>query len=202
LKWRAFASLGDLAQRAGEYDAASQHFQNALVVLQDTPGASAPPGVIKRLLSRANATRALAPGYRSAARSRSGAPGGVAARSIGGVEIEEIPFPIEFEYDSDVPTPNGMLAVQDMFEIVRDAGLTEVLLIGHTDPEGSAAYNQELSERRARAIASMLSGMGLQANVRTAGVGETRPPELDDPSLYTEAERHQIMRRVVLDVSS
>jgi hypothetical protein len=44
--------------------------------------------------------------------------------------------------------------------------------------------------------------MGLQASVRASGAGENVPPELDDPSLYTEAERHQIMRRVVLDLGS
>jgi len=47
---------------------------------------------------------------------------------------------------------------------------------GHTDSRGSAAYNQALSERRARAVRVFLIGAGVpQARLEAVGVGEARP---------------------------
>ena len=38
---------------------------------------------------------------------------------------------------------------------------TQVVVIGHTDSSGSPAYNVRLSERRAKAVADQLVGMGV-----------------------------------------
>jgi len=47
---------------------------------------------------------------------------------------------------------------------------------GHTDSTGSDAYNQTLSENRARAVADYLTSRGVSAQrVRSQGFGETRP---------------------------
>jgi len=47
---------------------------------------------------------------------------------------------------------------------------------GHTDSTGAAEYNQQLSERRANAVAQYLETQGLATNrVVTIGAGETRP---------------------------
>lgn len=47
---------------------------------------------------------------------------------------------------------------------------------GHTDNTGSAAYNQDLSERRARAVTSVLASNGVsQGRLRAVGYGEDQP---------------------------
>ena len=47
---------------------------------------------------------------------------------------------------------------------------------GHTDSTGSDAYNQTLSESRARTVADYLSMRGVSAaRVRSQGFGETMP---------------------------
>ena len=47
---------------------------------------------------------------------------------------------------------------------------------GHTDNTGSAAYNQDLSERRAWAVTSVLREAGVSSSrVRTVGAGESQP---------------------------
>ena len=47
---------------------------------------------------------------------------------------------------------------------------------GHTDSTGSDAYNQTLSENRARTVANYLSSRGVSAaRVRSQGYGETMP---------------------------
>jgi OOP family OmpA-OmpF porin len=38
---------------------------------------------------------------------------------------------------------------------------TKVIVVGHTDTSGSAAYNVRLSERRAKAVADALVGLGV-----------------------------------------
>ncbi len=53
---------------------------------------------------------------------------------------------------------------------------TTVQVIGHTDSEGSAAYNQDLSERRARSVAGVLLEQGVSgARVVPIGRGESQP---------------------------
>jgi outer membrane protein OmpA-like peptidoglycan-associated protein len=51
-----------------------------------------------------------------------------------------------------------------------------VTLAGHTDSDGSDAYNQQLSERRAQAIELYLRRKNLNiANLSSVGYGESRP---------------------------
>lgn len=51
-----------------------------------------------------------------------------------------------------------------------------VTVTGHTDSTGSAAFNQDLSERRASAVANVLFNGGVSFNrVRTVGAGENQP---------------------------
>lgn len=51
-----------------------------------------------------------------------------------------------------------------------------VNVIGHTDNVGDAAFNQDLSERRARAVASILLNGGVASSrVRAIGAGENQP---------------------------
>ncbi len=51
-----------------------------------------------------------------------------------------------------------------------------VQVIGHTDNTGSAAYNQDLSERRAQAVTSILQAEGVSpSRLRAVGRGEDQP---------------------------
>lgn len=67
---------------------------------------------------------------------------------------------------------------------------------GHTDDRGSNAANQALSERRAKAVASYLTGAGVDSGMITAyGYGEERPVAPND----TE-ENRQKNRRILFTV--
>lgn len=53
---------------------------------------------------------------------------------------------------------------------------TRVEVIGHTDNTGAAAYNQDLSNRRAGAVAAILRGAGVSgARIVAYGRGESMP---------------------------
>lgn len=76
-------------------------------------------------------------------------------------------------------------------------GIGGTAIEGHTDATGSAAYNLDLSQRRAGAVRAELARAGMKlAQVRAQGLGETRPVASND----TEDGRAQ-NRRVVIVVT-
>jgi outer membrane protein OmpA-like peptidoglycan-associated protein len=72
---------------------------------------------------------------------------------------------------------------------------SRVEVIGHTDNTGSAAYNQDLSQRRAAAVAAVLRQAGVSgARLVPYGVGENQPVA----SNLTPAGRQQNRRVEIL----
>ena len=70
-------------------------------------------------------------------------------------------------------------AQNDLYAVARNLNQypnTRVEVIGHTDSTGSAAYNQDLSQRRAQSVAGILSAAGVNANrVVAVGRGASQP---------------------------
>ena len=73
----------------------------------------------------------------------------------------------------------GAQGQNDLYTIARNLQQypdSNIQVIGHTDSTGSAAYNQDLSERRARAVQAALQQAGVPAARLTAiGRGESQP---------------------------
>jgi outer membrane protein OmpA-like peptidoglycan-associated protein len=77
-------------------------------------------------------------------------------------------------------------------------GILRISVDGHTDNQGSAALNQDLSERRAEATAQAFVAQGFKAgDITRRGFGFSRP--VGDNN--SEAGR-QLNRRVTIIVSS
>src|SRR4030095_1826506 len=68
-----------------------------------------------------------------------------------------------FDFDKAVLKPEGMAAIdRDVISKLRDVSKLELVLVtGHTDPIGTQAYNQKLSERRADAVRDYLVSQGV-----------------------------------------
>ena len=83
-----------------------------------------------------------------------------------------------FAFDSAVLTPEGKARLDNMQTEARQAGITSVTsmtIVGHTDPLGSDAYNQKLSEARANSVRDYVVSKGVSSSViRTEGRGETQ----------------------------
>lgn len=80
--------------------------------------------------------------------------------------------------------------------VLQEFNQTIIVVAGHTDSQGSEAYNQSLSERRASAVANYLvSKQVVEARVESVGFGEKSP--IADNA--TEAGRSQ-NRRVELSL--
>lgn len=72
-----------------------------------------------------------------------------------------------------------------------------VNVIGHTDNVGSAAFNQDLSERRAQSVASVLRSGGVSsARIRSIGAGLNQPIASN-----AKAEGRQLNRRVEIIIT-
>jgi len=71
----------------------------------------------------------------------------------------------------------GMHATLDTLgAVMQKFDKTIVEIAGHSDSAGTAEHNQELSARRAAAVASYLQGRGVaRTRVATVGLGESRP---------------------------
>ena len=66
--------------------------------------------------------------------------------------------------------------VQEASNYANAGHATKVIVVGHTDTSGSAAYNLRLSERRAKAVADAMVGLGVaQGAIAVDWKGETAP---------------------------
>ncbi|MBK5264391.1 MAG: OmpA family protein [Alphaproteobacteria bacterium] len=87
-----------------------------------------------------------------------------------------MPSGITFAYDQAAVQPQFQPVLNDVSKVLKDYPSTYIDVYGHTDSDGSDAYNQGLSERRAQSVANYLSMQGVQsARIATRGYGETQP---------------------------
>lgn len=114
-------------------------------------------------------------------------------------ETRTIELKINFANDSAVITDQYIDQIQQVVDFMREYPLTKVVVEGHTDDRGSASYNQQLSERRARAVASeLVNRFGIENNrVSAVGKGEVEPVTTNDT-----AEGRAANRRVVGVISA
>lgn len=81
-----------------------------------------------------------------------------------------------FDVDSAVLDRGSQASLEEMASVLNEFDKTAVVVQGHTDADGSEQHNQELSERRARAVHNYLVSRGVDAGRMTAvGHGESFP---------------------------
>jgi outer membrane protein OmpA-like peptidoglycan-associated protein len=107
-----------------------------------------------------------------------------------------VPVPVRFETDSAALTPDGITAVEDIYAYVSAAAPDYVAIVGHTDPRGTDAHNDDLSLRRATTVRDQLIALGYGGKIETTGKGERERFVPDDPSKYSEDELFAFDRRV------
>ena len=83
---------------------------------------------------------------------------------------------ILFDFDSAGLRSTSRDELREMADVFNRYDDTTIVVAGHTDSTGSAAYNQRLSERRASAVSNYLEDLGVRGSRLDAyGYGETRP---------------------------
>ncbi len=78
-----------------------------------------------------------------------------------------------FAFNNADLSPRGQAILDQFLQDLANAAYDSVVITGHTDPVGSATYNQGLSERRAQAVADYLAARGVpERRIQAVGRGE------------------------------
>lgn len=110
-------------------------------------------------------------------------------KKIPGAEVKRVGEGINVTFDSGVLfgydqfylTGDAQTKIRDLSGILNKYPDTYILIEGHTDSKGDAAYNQSLSEKRAGSVAQYLASQQIRGNrIRTAWYGESQPKFSND----------------------
>lgn len=105
-------------------------------------------------------------------------------RELANAKVERVGEGIKITFDSGLlfATNSDQLSytsqanITDLAKTLNKYKDTNVIVEGHTDARGTAAYNQNLSERRANSVYQQISANGVNANrITTQGFGESMP---------------------------
>lgn len=101
---------------------------------------------------------------------------GIIVTNAGDRLIVTVPNDITFDIDSATVRPALRSDLVRVGQNLVNYPNSNVQVIGHTDSDGEASYNQALSERRAGSVADILQANGVSgARISTLGLGESRP---------------------------
>ena len=96
-----------------------------------------------------------------------------------------------FDFDSSALRDEARQNLTEFAESMEEFEETKILVVGHTDAQGSEEYNQKLSDRRAESATSHLVDRGVDpSRLTSVGRGETEPVASND----TEEGRQQNRR--------
>lgn len=101
---------------------------------------------------------------------------GITIVNAGDRLIVTVPNDITFDTDSATVRPPLRADLVRVGQNLVNYPNSNVQIIGHTDSDGEASYNQGLSERRANAVADILQANGVNySRIVTIGRGENNP---------------------------
>ena len=90
--------------------------------------------------------------------------------------LVNLPEGVTFDVGSYSLKPEFRATLDKVAESLKQYPDSLIDVYGHTDSTGSDAYNQTLSENRARTVANYLQMQGVNAaRIRSQGYGETMP---------------------------
>ncbi|MCW2351453.1 MULTISPECIES: OmpA family protein [Sphingobium] len=113
-----------------------------------------------------------------------------------------MPSGITFATDQATVQPQAQSTLDQVASTLAEYPKTMIDVLGHTDSDGSEAYNQALSERRAQAVANYLGRRGVDPiRMATMGYGETRPVASNETA-DGKAQNRRVEIKIVPAVAS
>lgn len=195
--WRSYAELGRIDWNRKNYRDAATAFQLAInELVEGDPTHEATEDEIAEVYQLASASMALADAPVEMPKTRSGTAGGIFNMKVRGFEVEEVPLPITFEFDSTTFDAAGAIYANALVDHVMMLAPGSVRLAGHTDPKGDETYNLGLSEARAKVLGDLLRSAGFDGEIEIAAYGETKLPEPPAGIEPMSEEHFRIARRV------
>lgn len=122
---------------------------------------------------------------------------GIGVERQGDNLLLNIPNNVTFDFDSARIWAEGDAVLKNVAGVMVQYPQTMIDVVGHTDNKGTDAYNEDLSVRRAQAVANKLRDYGVASErLMVLGKGESQPIATND----TEEGRAR-NRRVEVRVS-
>jgi outer membrane protein OmpA-like peptidoglycan-associated protein len=100
----------------------------------------------------------------------------IAIKRVGDQIELQLPSDVTFATNQSSIQPNFLSALDSVASTLVEYPSTAIDIVGHADSDGTDAYNQDLSERRAASVKSYLAGRGVQSvRMISSGRGESQP---------------------------
>ena len=100
----------------------------------------------------------------------------LADRFTGGIEHPGMFESVFFAYDSSQVGVGERMKIEAVSQYLQQNSGQAVIIEGHCDERGSREYNLALGERRALAVRTYLSNLGIEADrIQTKSLGEEAP---------------------------
>ena len=100
------------------------------------------------------------------------------------IKVSDKPFVLEnifFDVNKFNLRPESRIELDKLFELLKKNKTLTIEIGGHTDSDGNAGKNQELSEKRAKAVANYLKMKGIEiTRLKFKGYGATVPRAAND----------------------
>ena len=206
--WQLLLTLAEVEAELGNTEVAASYYQQAVRGMEtasrsaDSQSGSAQnlpsPEEFQAIYTKMAEAALLAETFSPPAVSRGDETGGLFADSYRGYVVKEVPVPVQYQFDSVRFTAKGEQVAAYLLDYLLSTNLTNIKLIGHTDPVGSDDFNYGLSLRRAEALKYYLEEGGYNGEIEVEGHGESEPFEPIDPTKYDTEAKHQLDRRVEL----
>jgi outer membrane protein OmpA-like peptidoglycan-associated protein len=116
---------------------------------------------------------------------------GVGVERVSQSQIKlNFPADLTFDVDRDSVKSQFVPTLRNVGNVLREYDQTTVDVYGHADSTGADAYNQDLSERRAMNVGSVLMQGGvIRQRLAVQGYGESRPIASNDSAQGRERNR-------------
>jgi outer membrane protein OmpA-like peptidoglycan-associated protein len=106
---------------------------------------------------------------------------GATVTNTGQQLVVTLPETVTFDVGSSTVKPQFLPDLTEVATSLRAEPSSFIDVIGHTDSTGSAEFNQALSQRRAQAVADLLTARGVQRErVAAFGQGFSQPVATND----------------------
>lgn len=111
--------------------------------------------------------------------------------------LVNLPDGVTFDVGSSSLKPSFRATLDQVAQSLKDYPDSLIDVYGHTDSTGSDAFNQTLSESRARTVANYLMSQGVAAaRIRSQGFGETMPVA-DNATAEGRAKNRRVEIKIV-----
>lgn len=125
---------------------------------------------------------------------------GVSVTRSGNDIILNMPENITFDSGQDYLKSSFLPTLDSVVLVLNKYNKTTIAVDGHTDSDGSNAYNQGLSERRASSVANYLNSKGVNGSrLSPRGYGESSPVASNSTSAGKAQNRRVELRIVPVD---